>query len=137
RPAGLVIEGLSMQSGQADTEELLQRAGRGDREAREELLTHHRQRLKRMVAVRLDRRLAARVDPSDVVQETLDEASKRLEDYLRDRAQPFYGGLRGLAGERIIDTPRQHMSAPGRSVTLEDKDLDLPDASADQLVRRL
>jgi len=55
----------------ADTEELLDRAQRGDDAARQELLMHHRNRLKRMIAIRLDRRMAARVDPSDVVQETL------------------------------------------------------------------
>jgi RNA polymerase sigma-70 factor (ECF subfamily) len=116
---------------------MIDRAGQGDEAARPLLLDRFRDYLKRVVAVRLDRRLAARVDPSDVVQEALDKASKRLEDYFRDRPQPFYGWLKGLAGERIIDTHRQHVTVPGRSVTLEHNDLELPDASADQLVRRL
>ena len=50
----------------ADTNRLLDQASAGDRSAREQLLTRHREKLKRMVAVRLDRNLAARVDPSDV-----------------------------------------------------------------------
>jgi RNA polymerase sigma-70 factor (ECF subfamily) len=116
---------------------MIDRAGQGDEAARRLLLERFRDYIKRMVAVRLDRRPAARVDPSDVVQETLVEASKRLEDYLRDRPQPFYVWLRGLAAERIIDTHRRHVTAQRRSATLEHKDLDLPDASADQLVRRL
>src|SRR5262245_36521605 len=54
----------------ADTEHLLERVAAGDRAARDQLLQRHRRRLRRMVAVRFDPRLAARVDPSDVVQET-------------------------------------------------------------------
>src|SRR4029077_18395091 len=68
-----------------DTEQLLDAAAHGDDLARGQLLERHRPRLRRMVAVRLDRRLAARVDPSDVVQETLAEAAAKLNDYLRER----------------------------------------------------
>jgi RNA polymerase sigma-70 factor (ECF subfamily) len=119
------------------THDLIDRAGRGDEVARHQLLERYRDYLRRMVAVRLDRRVAARVDPSDVVQETLVEAARRLDDYLRDRPLPFYGWLRGLAGERVIDAHRRHVAARRRSVTLEHRDPDLPDASADELVRRL
>jgi RNA polymerase sigma-70 factor (ECF subfamily) len=121
----------------SETHELIDCAHRGDEAARQQLLERYRDYLRRMVAVRLDRRLAARVDASDVVQETLVEAARRLDDYLRERPIPFYGWLRQLAGERIVDTHRRHVTAHRRSVTLEHRDLDLPDASADELVRRL
>ena len=62
----------------ADTEELIARARRGDGGARQQLLMRHRDRLCRMVVVRLDHRLAARFDPSDVVQEALMDADQRL-----------------------------------------------------------
>ena len=104
----------------------------GDEAARQQLLERYRDYLRRMVAVRLDRRLAARVDASDVVQETLVEAARRLDDYLRERPIPFYGWLRQLAGERIVDTHRRHVTAQRRSVTLEHRDPDLPDASAER-----
>src|SRR5204862_1794322 len=77
-----------------DTEQLLAAASQGDATARGRLLERHRPRLKRMVAVRLDRRVAARVDPSDVVQETLAVAARGLDDYLRDRPLPFFPWLR-------------------------------------------
>ena len=54
-----------------DTEQLLERAGRGDLAAREQLLARHWKRLQQMIALRMDRRLAARLDPADVVQETM------------------------------------------------------------------
>src|SRR5262245_8049497 len=111
-----------------DTEQLLAQASHGDAAARSQLLQRHRGRLKRMVAVRADPRLAARVDPSDVVQETLAEANARLDAYLRDRPLPFYPWLRQLAQQRLIDLHRRHVRARRRSVTREE--VDLPDRSA-------
>jgi RNA polymerase sigma-70 factor (ECF subfamily) len=80
-----------MTTPQPDTEELLRQAEHGDLGAREGLLTRHRVRLRKMVAWRLDRRLAARVDPSDVVQEVLAEASRKIDRYLRERPLPCGG----------------------------------------------
>src|SRR4029077_17743511 len=76
--AVLVVAGELMAQKASDTEELLGRAQEGDQAAREELLRLHRDRLRGMIAIRLDRRMAARVDPSDVVQEALTQASQRL-----------------------------------------------------------
>jgi RNA polymerase sigma-70 factor (ECF subfamily) len=121
----------------SDTYDMMTRAGRGDEAARQQLLERYRDYLRRMVAVRLDRRMAARVDASDVVQETLAEAAKRLDTYLRDRPLPFYGWLRQLAGERIIDAHRRHVTSQRRTVTMEHGNLELPDASADVLARGL
>ena len=73
-----------------DTDELLKGAAAGDDDARQRLLQRHRDRLVRMVAVRLDRRLAGRLDPSDVVQEALADADRKLAAYLRDRPLPSY-----------------------------------------------
>src|SRR5215469_5432244 len=119
-----------------DTEELVERASQGDGSARQQLLWRHRDRLKGMVAVRLDRRVAARVDPSDVVQEALAEAAAKLSDYLRQRPLPFYPWLRRLAWERLVKLHRYHIHAGKRSVTREQVST-LPDESADELARRL
>src|SRR5204862_471625 len=81
---------------EADTEVLLDRAAAGDDAARGQLWQRHRDRLKRMVAVRADPRLAARVDPSDVVQETLAQANARLDAYLRTRPLHRLRELLGL-----------------------------------------
>jgi RNA polymerase sigma-70 factor, ECF subfamily len=58
-------------SGSVDTDWLVEQARLGDAEARTGLMERHRARLRQMVSLRLDPRLAARVDPSDVVQEAL------------------------------------------------------------------
>jgi RNA polymerase sigma-70 factor, ECF subfamily len=127
-----------MKAKQPDTEELLRQAGRGVPDAPDKLFARHRDRLRRMVAWRLDRRLAARVDPSDVVQEVLAEASQKLERYLRERPLPFYPWLRTLAWERVAALYRRHLRAGGRSVLREEPGvLYLPDESAAELAARL
>src|SRR4051812_12159450 len=116
-----------------DTDELLRRTADGDPAARGRLLTRHRARLRKMVGYRLDRRLAPRVDPSDVVQDVLAEAARRLPDYLRDRPLPFYPWLRQLAADRLADLYRRHVGAERRSVLREEPGvLALPDESAAQ-----
>ena len=102
-----------------DTEQLLLRAGRNDHSAREQLFTRHRSQLRRMVGIRMDDRLAVRVDPSDVVQEVLAEAARSLPGYLKDRPLPFYLWLRELAWKRLVDLRRRHIEAQKRSVTRE------------------
>lgn len=124
--------------GEPDTDELLASASQGDREARGQLLERHRPRLQRMIALRMDRRLAARVDVSDVIQETLAEAVQKLSAYLRERPLPFYPWLRQMAWERLIELQRQHVHAQKRSVKREAAWAPpLPDESALELVRRL
>jgi RNA polymerase sigma-70 factor, ECF subfamily len=123
---------------QPDTEELLRRTGAGDRGARGALLERHRGRLRRMIALRIDPRLAARVDPSDVVQDVLAEADRRLDGYVYKRPLPFYPWLRQLAWDRLADQHRRHVRAGRRSVTREEKEAwGLPDASAAELADRL
>jgi RNA polymerase sigma-70 factor (ECF subfamily) len=121
-----------------DTDQLLDRAGRGDGAARQQLLTRHRARLLALVAARLDRRLAARLDPSDVVQEALAEAARRLDDYLRERPLPFYPWLRQLAWDRLAKEHVAHLTRARRSVRREEPGvLGLPDESVAELARRL
>ncbi len=120
-----------------DTERLIARAAAGDVSARGALLVRHRDRLRRMVAVRLDPRLAARVDPSDVVQDTLAEADRRLGEYLRERPLPFYPWLRQLAGERLGAEYRRHVRAARRSVGREEPPAPLPEGSVLELADRL
>src|SRR4051794_20248357 len=106
-----------------DTEELLARAARGEADARSSLLVRHRDRLARMVACRLERRLAARVDPSDVVQEVLAEADRKLARSLAERPLPFYPWLRQLAWEHLAPLHRRHVRAEKRSVRREDPEV--------------
>jgi RNA polymerase sigma-70 factor (ECF subfamily) len=118
-----------------DTDALLARTAAGDAAARDQLLARHRDKLRRMVAVRLDRRLAARVDPSDVVQEALADAARRLDDYLRERPMAYYPWLRRLAADRVDKAHRRH-TADRRNVGREEPP-PLPAESALELAERL
>ncbi|WP_165234822.1 sigma-70 family RNA polymerase sigma factor [Aquisphaera insulae] len=119
------------------TQDLLERAGHGDHDARRALLGLYRDRLLRMVSARLDTRVAPRVDASDVVQETLADAADRMDDYLRERPLPFFGWLRSLAGERVIQAHRRHLYTQQRSVARESRLPDLSDVSTLAFCRQL
>ncbi len=101
------------------TDALLARAAAGDAAAVDDLLARHREPLRRAVALRLDPALARRVDASDVVQEVLVEASRRLRDYLNHPTLPFHLWLRHLARDRLIDAHRFHRKAQRRSLDRE------------------
>jgi RNA polymerase sigma-70 factor, ECF subfamily len=103
----------------ADTHELLRRAHAGDREATERLLDRYRPFLHQVVALRLDPKVRPRVDPSDVVQETLLEAFRRLTDFLERHPMPFRIWLRRTALERMFNIRAHHVDAARRAVGQE------------------
>lgn len=99
--------------------ELIRRAGNGDRQAISDLLAKYRQRLKKMVQLRLDRRLYGRVDASDIVQEATLEAARRLPEYAQSQPMNFYLWLRWLTGQKLIDAHRHHLGAQKRDANQE------------------
>lgn len=101
------------------TQELLAQARQGDGEAINRLMDRHRDALRRLVQMRLDQKIRRRVDSSDVVQDVLIEAHRRLETYLQNPAMPFHLWLRQIAKDRIIDAHRRHRGADKRSVDRE------------------
>ncbi len=106
-----------------ETEELLSLAQDGDGPAIGELFERHRRRLRRMVATRLNQRVASRVDPSDVVQEAMGEASRRLPEFLRERPVPYYTWLRRLTLIQLSWLHRFHLRPLKRSA-LRERDLE-------------
>ena len=95
---------------EADITDLLARVRGGDQSALAELYARHRDKLRRMVQLRLDRRLAGRVSPSDVLQEAYIDAVKRIDHYFEKPDQPFYGWLRLVVGQRLADVHREHLA---------------------------
>src|SRR5262245_13558984 len=100
--------------------DLLQRVERGDAQALACLFAHYRERLKRMIRLRLDRRLSGRVDPSDVLQEAYLEVHRRFAEY-RERPQvlPLFLWVRLVTGQKLIDVHRQHLGAKMRDAGQE------------------
>jgi RNA polymerase sigma-70 factor (ECF subfamily) len=129
----------AMADNSSETNDLLQRAAAGDDQGWGTLLTRHSERLRRMVALRLDHRLHGRIDPSDVLQEAYLEAWARLAEYLRAPAMPFFLWLRFLAGQKLVTLHRHHlgrqMRDPGREISLYRGAL--PEASSAALAAQL
>lgn len=101
------------------TEELLLGAKAGDDDAINRLIERHRGAVLRMVQMRLDQKIRRRVDVSDVVQDVMIDASRRLQDYIANPAMPFHLWLRHIAKDRIIDAHRRHRGSQKRSVDRE------------------
>jgi RNA polymerase sigma-70 factor (ECF subfamily) len=98
---------------------LLDRVRRGDGDAVNGLLERHRTAIRRMIDLRMDRVVQRRVDASDIVQDVLVEANRRLHDYLANPTMPFRLWLRHMARDRLIDAHRRHRVASSRSVDRE------------------
>lgn len=101
------------------TVELLQRAKSGNDDAINELMDRHRNSLRQLVRMRLDQKIQKRVDVSDVVQDVLVEANRRLQRYIENPVMPFHLWLRQIAKDRIIDAHRRHRVSAKRSVDRE------------------
>lgn len=100
-------------------DQLLAEAMAGDKEAQAALLNLYRDRLTRMVRLRMDRRLSTRVDASDIVQEANIDALRRLDEYLADPKMDFFVWLRWIANDKIIDAHRFHLGAQKRQIGQE------------------
>jgi RNA polymerase sigma-70 factor (ECF subfamily) len=103
----------------SQTDDLLRRARAGDQGALAALFTHYRERLKRMVRLRLDRRLSGRVDASDVLQEAYLEVHKRFAEYAGQDELPFFLWLRLVTGQKLTDVHRHHLGAKMRDAGQE------------------
>jgi RNA polymerase sigma-70 factor (ECF subfamily) len=103
----------------SQTQELLEQARQGNAEAINALLERHRAALRRMVDLRMDRALSRRVDASDIVQDVMLEANRRLNEYLNNPAMPFHLWLRHMARDRLIDAHRRHRVSQRRSLDRE------------------
>jgi RNA polymerase sigma-70 factor (ECF subfamily) len=102
-----------------ETQELLRQADHGDGAAVGRLLERHRESLRRAIHLRLDRAIQRRVDASDIVQEVMLEASRRLPEYLKNPIMPFHLWLRQMARDRLIDAHRRHQVAERRAIDRE------------------
>jgi len=102
-----------------NTEQLLTQARQGNGSAVNQLLEKHREAVRRMIDLRMDQMLKRRIDASDIVQEVMIEANRRLQKYLEDPVMPFHLWLRQMAKDRLIDAHRRHRGAARRNLDRE------------------
>jgi RNA polymerase sigma-70 factor (ECF subfamily) len=124
----------------ADVDPLMHRAATGDAEAWGLLLTQHQERLRLMVAFRLDARLQGRIDASDVVQEAYVEAAAHRADYFLTPHIPLFLWLRGIVGNKLLELHRHHLGTrmrdAGREV-IQKRRRASPDATSHALIAQL
>ena len=84
-----------------------------------ELWLEHRERIARLLVLRMPAVLQRRVGLEDLLQETYLACGKRL-DFLRDEpAVPLYAKLRRLALQTLADMERRHLGAGKRDAMKE------------------
>jgi len=112
----------------ADEEALVLRLREGERAVLGDLFSLHRQRIWRMIRFRMDRRLAARIDPDDVLQEAFLAARTRIDKFLAEPRGSFFVWLRMIALQTLFDQHRHHIGAEMRNAA-RDVRIDQPDSS--------
>jgi RNA polymerase sigma-70 factor (ECF subfamily) len=119
--------------------DLIERARTGDHDALNDLFTRHRDRLRRMVDIRLDPRLQARLDASDVVQDAYVKVTERLDEYFRQPKVPFFLWMRLVVGEQLTWLHRHHLGTGMRDAGRERSIFtgSVPEASSAALAARL
>src|SRR4051794_18068347 len=111
--------GFIMSADTRTNEELLDAARQGDEGALAALVERHRERLERLVRLRMDRRLQGRVDPPDVVQDAYLAVRGKFPQYVADPRLPFYLWLRLEVGQKLVDAHRFHLGAQMRDAGQE------------------
>src|SRR6516225_8673157 len=101
-----------------ELEQVLQRLRAGDRHALAELFHSYRERLRRMVELRMDARLRTRLDASDVLQEAYLDLAGDLEAYRADAKLPPLLWMRLHVGRRLAMLHRRHLGAQLRDAGL-------------------
>ena len=105
--------------GVAEDALLLHRAAGGDVDAWGALLVLHQERLKSIVAFRLDPRLRGRVDAADVMQEAFIAATSRREEFFQQSAQPLFLWLRWMVGNILLELHHHHFGVQKRDARRE------------------
>ena len=95
------------------------RIRKGDRDALAAMFDANRARLTRIVEFRLDRRLAVRIAPDDVLQEAFVQALERCTHLVGDADHAVFLWLRLIVLQTLTDLSRKHVGAGMRDVRRE------------------
>lgn len=125
-----------MRQSEQQVESLLDRAAEGDLAAGLELLFAQRQRLRELIRARMLPELTRQLDPSDIVQESLTLAARKLPSFAKKRSVPFFVWLRRLALDRLGKANRRYLGTQARDARREVR-IELSDASVELLAQNL
>jgi RNA polymerase sigma-70 factor (ECF subfamily) len=116
----LSVKGLFMNEGESSgTDDDLQRLREAGPGALAALYARYRERLRRMVDLRLDARLRSRLDASDILQEAFLDVTRDLPAYLDRPDIPPFLWMRIHVGRRLSLAHRRHLGTRARDAGLE------------------
>jgi RNA polymerase sigma-70 factor (ECF subfamily) len=104
---------------QDDEALLIESVRKGDAQALTELFELNRERLQRMIQLRMDRRVRARVDVADVLQDAYLDLASQLANYARNPELPFFVWLRRITSQRLAKIHRTHLGQAKRDAARE------------------
>ena len=113
--------------------DLLERVRRGDAEAMGVLMERYQPYLYLLAQRRLSPRIRTRVDPSDIVQQTLLEAQRDLVSFRGQAEEEFLAWLRRILQHNVQQSIERHWEAKKRSVQQE-RSLSEPQEGGQELV---
>ncbi len=129
-----------MNEADAISADLLRRARHGDAAALGELLNGHRDYLRRLALGQLDSRLNARLDASDLVQQTCLSVHKRIAEFSGDDVPQFLAWLRQVHEHNIQNAIRDQLHVHKRDASREEpigpREPALPQPTPSQLAAR-
>ena len=108
-----------MEHKSGDAVDPLEQLRGGGRQALAALFDRYRDRLRRMVELRIDAHVRARLDASDVLQEAFLDVAHDLEAYLADPKLPPLLWMRLHVGRRLTTLHRQHLGTKMRDAGME------------------
>ena len=98
-----------MQGNSSGTNQLLGRVQEMDPKALENLFARHKERLRRMIRLRLDRRLRGQFDSTSVLQVVYQQVARRIGEYWSGQHLPFFLWLRQVAGHCLVTLQERHL----------------------------
>lgn len=100
--------------------ELVPLALEGDKEAAAELFQVYRARLRKMVELRMHAKVRARIDASDVLQESLVEVIRQIGSFKdKQETMPVFTWMRLITGSQIKQFHRRHLGVEKRDAKRE------------------
>lgn len=104
---------MSAAANSSATVQLLLHLGPGrDSRTISELFGRHRERLRKLIRLRLDGRIRGKVSSSSILDQIYIEVCKRIGEYNRNSGRSFYLWLREIAGRRLEHIHREHLGEP-------------------------
>lgn len=102
-----------------DTNSLIEKACAGDDSVVAELFELYRERLKRLISLRMHPQMKSRLDASDVLQDAYIELARQLPKYAEEKEIPFFVWLRMIVVDSLKRLQRQHLKAEKRTAYRE------------------